>query len=187
MSHGPVGDAGSEVVDVFDEHGRLVGTASRSEVRADRLWHRSVFIAVVSRDGRRVLAHQRAGWKDVWPGRWAVAFGGVLASGESYLEGARRELGEEAGLVGLDLRRLGAGRYDDGEVREHAEVFLVRCDGPVVAVDGEVVATAWVDLERLDGWLDDHTVCPDSERLVVPLLRPTVDGRLGAAPGFGKR
>src|SRR5206468_3881211 len=97
-------------------------------------------------DGRRLLVHQRAAWKDVWPSRWDVAFGGVLDAGESFADAARRELGEEAGLADLPedaFVHLGEGRYADDEVREVAAVYRVSSDGPFTFPDGEVVASAW--------------------------------------------
>jgi isopentenyldiphosphate isomerase len=159
-------DASGELVDLVDEHGTVIGRGTRAEVRADHHWHRSVFIAVLSTDGAAVLTHQRADWKDVWPSRFDIAFGGVLAVGESFAEGAVRELAEEAGLMGVAFQRWGAGRFDDGEVREHAEVFAARSDGPFTFADGEVVATEWVPLDRLDAWVEGHDVCPDSLALV---------------------
>ena len=66
-------------MDVLDEEGRVVGVATRAEVRAGNLWHRTVFIAVVTPDDE-VVVHQRADWKDVWPSHWDVCFGGVVLS-----------------------------------------------------------------------------------------------------------
>src|SRR4029077_4333054 len=124
------------------------------------LRHRAVFVAVRSVDGTQLLTHRRADWKDVWPGPHDMAFGGVLAAGESFADGAARELAEEAGLRGVALERLGAGSFDDGVVREQAEGFAARSDGPFAFADGEVVATEWVALDRLDGWIDAHDLVP---------------------------
>jgi 8-oxo-dGTP pyrophosphatase MutT (NUDIX family) len=165
-----MGDPAAELVDVIDDGGVVVGQATRAEVRAGHLRHRTAFIAVVSTDGERLLTHQRADWKDVWPSRFDLAFGGVLAAGESFADAAVRELAEEAGLVGVPLEPLGAGRYDDGEVREHAEGYLARSDGPFTFADGEVVATEWVALADLDRWIAAHDLVPDSVAVVRPLL-----------------
>jgi 8-oxo-dGTP pyrophosphatase MutT (NUDIX family) len=152
-------------------------------MRARNLRHRAVYVLVLDhRD--RLLVHQRAAWKDVWPSRWDVAFGGVAAVGETPLENARRELAEEAG-VEAPMRRLGHGRYEDGEVRVRGDVFLVRHDGPFSLPDGEVVATDWVPLDGIEPWLASHSMCSDSVAIALPLLTEDRGGAPGAPPGSG--
>jgi hypothetical protein len=36
--------------------------------------------------------------------------------------------------------------------------------------DGEVRELRWVPLDGLCGWIDEHTVCPDSVAIVLPRL-----------------
>jgi isopentenyldiphosphate isomerase len=159
-----------ELVDVVDEHDRVLRVVTRAEMRAGRLRHRTVFIAVVNASGD-VLAHRRADHKDVWPGRWDLAAGGVLAAGELYDEGAVRELAEELGITDVALERLGSGTYEDDDVAEIATVYRARWDGPVHFADGEVSEARWMTLEEVQrgaaGALD---LVPDSVALVLPLL-----------------
>lgn len=150
----------------------MLRVVTRAEMRAANLLHRAVYVLVVSPDGSRLLVHRRADWKDVWPGRWDVCFGGVAGAGEPGAVTARRELAEEAGLAGVPLERLGAGAYADGEVRVLGEVFLARSDGPFAFADGEVVEAAWVAVPELPAWLaDGRAVCPDGVAIALPLLR----------------
>jgi isopentenyldiphosphate isomerase len=160
--------AGGEPVEEVDERGRVVRVVRRAEMRARNLRHQAVYVLVVDRDGR-LLAHRRAGWKDVWPDRWDVAFGGVAAVGESLAETARRELREEAGIEAA-LERLGSGSYEDDEVRVRGDVFLACSDGPFTFADGEVVETAWVPVAELAAWLAGRELCPDSVAIALPLL-----------------
>lgn len=160
---------GSELVEELDSAGRVVGLVTRAEMRARNLLHRAVYVLVLDGSGR-LLVHRRASWKDVWPDRWDVAFGGVAAVGETPLANARRELAEEAGVAAAELRRLGAGRYEDGEVRVMGDVFLARSEGPFTLADGEVVETAWVAVAELSGWLAERSLCPDSVAIALPLL-----------------
>lgn len=163
--------ASSQLVDVLDEAGRVVGRASRAEIRAGNLWHRSVFVVVLTSQDD-VVVHRRADWKDVWPSRWDVCFGGLLAAGESWEAGACRELAEEAGVVveAGELLALGEGRYEDARVREIGRVYLVRSDGPFSFPDGEVAESGLVGFDGLDEWLVDHDVVDDSRLLVLPSL-----------------
>ncbi len=162
--------AAQEPVEEVDEDGRPLRVVSRAEMRARNLRHRAVYVLVVDSRGR-LLVHRRAGWKDVWPGRWDVAFGGVAGVGETAAETAQRELAEEAGVAAA-LEPLGSGGYADGEVRVVGDAFLARTDGPFTFADGEVVDSAWVAVEELPGWLAGHSVCPDSVAIALPLLPP---------------
>lgn len=162
-------DPGDALVDVVGADGAVISTATRREIRAGNLLHRSVFIAVLDAQDRLVV-HQRADWKDIWPSRWDLAFGGVVDAGEDWRRAAARELLEEAGVAAA-LEHLGPGRYEDGQVREVAEVFLVRSDGPFTFPDGEVAASDRVTPSGLDAWLEGRDVVPDSVAIVVPLLR----------------
>lgn len=161
--------AADEAVEELDGDGAVIGVVTRAEMRRRNLRHRAMYVIVVS-GGPRLLVHRRAGWKDMWPSRWDVAFGGVAAVGEEPPATARRELLEEAGLEG-PLRRLGAGAYEDGEVRVRGDVFVTRSEGPFRFADGEVVETAWVAREELDAWLEAHATTPDSVEIALPLLR----------------
>jgi len=103
-------EPGDELLDVVDDRDRVVGQASRREVRRRRLLHR--FSSVLCFDGAgRVYVHRRTDDKDVYPGMYDTAAGGVLAAGETYLEAARRELAEELGVVGPEPRFLFRHRY----------------------------------------------------------------------------
>jgi 8-oxo-dGTP pyrophosphatase MutT (NUDIX family) len=179
-----VGAAGGELVEVVDENGRVERLVTRAEMRARNLRHRSVAVVVVTRAGE-VVAHRRAGWKDVWAGRWDVCFGGVLGVGEGWRHAARRELAEEAGVdvAPTALRELARGSYADGDVSAHARVYLARHDGPFRPADGEVAELALVPLARLDRWLAGRDLCPDSAALVVPLLGRLARGDAPAGPG----
>lgn len=157
-----------ERVEVLDGEGRAVAVVTRGALRRGNLRHRAVYVLVVDRHAR-LLVHRRAGWKDVYPGRWDVAFGGVVQAGEGPDETARRELAEEAG-IDVPLRRLGGGRYEDARARVVGDVYLAVSDGPFAFSDGEVVETAWVELSRVRDWVAQHEVCDDSVALSLPLL-----------------
>src|SRR4051794_16615855 len=89
--------AGDELVDVVDEGDRVIGTVPRRQMRAERLRHRAVFVAVFSSAGQ-VLVQRRSEAKDLWPGWWDIGAGGVVGSGEGFDAAARRELREELGI-----------------------------------------------------------------------------------------
>ena len=101
--------AADELVDVIDDDGGVVGTVTRAEMRRRRLRHRCTFVIVRS-SGGGVLVHRRSDDKDLWPGAWDLAVGGVVGAGEDWEPAARRELAEEVGVTGVELVELGRGR-----------------------------------------------------------------------------
>lgn len=160
--------ASREPVEVVGPDGSVLGIVSRAEMRRRRLRHRCTYVAVVD-SADRVLVHRRAGWKDVYPGWWDLAFGGVCGVGEGWTEAAGRELAEEAGLV-APLVDLGPVRYDGPDGRIVGRVFLARHDGPFRGDDGEVVETGWVPRAELAAWATERRVCRDSAQVVLPLV-----------------
>ena len=165
----PAFGPGGELVEVVDENGAVVRVATRAEVRAGNLRHRCTYVAVVDGEDRLVV-HQRADWKDVFPGYWDLCFGGVCGVGEEWDTSAARELAEEAGITGVVLRPLGPVTYDDATNHSVGRAYLVRWSGPVTCPDGEVVAVDRIPLADLGPWLTGRPVCPDSASVVAPLL-----------------
>ncbi len=159
--------AGDEPVEEVDGDGRVLGIVTRAEVRARRVRHRTVFVAVLDEAGERLLVHRRADWKDVWPGRWDLAFGGICGVAEDWRAAAVRELAEEAGLA-APLVELGSGAYEDDAVAEVARIFTARSDDEPTCPDGEVAEVAWVPRRDLRTWVAGRPVCPDSVALVLP-------------------
>lgn len=159
----------TEMVDIVDDDDRVIATVTRARMRAERLQHRAVSIAVLGTDGR-LLVHRRADTKDVWPGMWDIAAGGVVSAGEDYDHAARRELAEELGIDGVELRPLGAGRYRDDAVALIGRGYIAISDGPFVFTDGEIAEVRSVDRAGLDALLAAERFVPDNLVLLLPLL-----------------
>jgi isopentenyldiphosphate isomerase len=157
-----------ELVEEVDEQGNVLRVVTREVMRAERLRHRCVYLLVVH-DGL-LLVHRRAPDKDVWPGRWDVAAGGVAGAGEPWRRAAQRELAEELG-VSAALEEVGGGAWEDDEVKVLGRVYAVEHPGPFAFDDGEVVEARFVDGPELDRLLATEPVCPDSVALALPFVR----------------
>ena len=153
-----------ELVDVVDEDDRVVATVTRREVRARNLLHRCTYVLVRNAAGE-ILVHRRTDTKDVHPGAYDVFAGGVCAAGESYDDCARREVAEELGVVGAELRFLFRHRYRGAHGQAWGAVYEVRWDGPVRHQESEVAWSAWVAPPRLQQMLDELPFCPDSREV----------------------
>jgi len=165
-------NAGDELVDIVDEFDKVIQVVPRRVMRADRLRHRAVFIAILDGAGR-LLVHRRSPHKDVWPSWCDIAVGGVVGTGESYLEAAHRELAEEVGVSAATLEEIDLGEsraYDDDQVSLMARCYLVTSPGPFTFDDGEVVEAWWVHRDGLNDLLSRENFLPDSLALLLPLI-----------------
>ena len=155
--------------DPTDPEGRVVGHAPRSRMRAQNLPHAATSVAVRDAEGR-IYVHRRTDTKDVFPGAHDVWAGGVVTAGEDPLDAARRELAEELGLTGLDLRPLFVEWYADDHTTYLAHVFDTvydpHRDGPIRHQPEEVAAGWWMTLAELQAKLADPawSFVPDGRR-----------------------
>src|SRR5262245_35130689 len=148
-----------ELVDVIDAEGRTIGTVSRQEMRGRRLPHRCVYILVFNGRGE-LFIHLRTPTKDVYPGYWDVAIGGVLTAGESFEVGALRELAEELG-VEAPLETPFPLKYSDSDTTVHGMVYAARHEGPFRLQPEESVRGEFVGLDDLDRRAASARFCPD--------------------------
>lgn len=164
-----MGDPGDELVDIVDADDNVIDTVTRRRMRAEVLRHRAVYIAVQSSDGR-LLVHQRSFAKDVRPGAWDIAVGGVVGAGETYDDAARREMAEEIGIDDVVPVPVGGGTFGDEHYELIGRCYRVVHDGPFAFADGEVIDARWVDARGLQELLSDHDVVADSVALLLDHL-----------------
>lgn len=150
----------SELVDVVDDEDRVVAQATRRDVRRENLRHRSVYILLFNSTGQ-LFVHRRTLSKDIFPGYWDVAVGGVVRTGEEYDEGARRELGEEVGLGAAPLRRLFPLRYEDNKSRICGVAYSCVADHVPRLQRSEIAHGEWMDLDVVLERTQRDKFCPD--------------------------
>jgi isopentenyldiphosphate isomerase len=154
-----VHDPGNDLVDVIDAAGRTVGTVTRRAMREQRLPHRCVYILVFNTSGE-LFIHQRTTTKDVFPGYWDVAIGGVLAAGEDFAESARREGFEELGVT-LEPHALFPFQYHDAATLVRGMVYRAVHDGPFRLQPEEIVRGEFVRLHDVWDRIESDKFCPD--------------------------
>jgi isopentenyldiphosphate isomerase len=121
--------ATEEQVQIVDRQNRPTGVAARSVMRRQALTHRASYILVFNRDGDLFL-QRRTISKDIYPGYWDVAAGGVVLAGESFEVSAERELAEELGISDVLLTFLFDHYYEDATNRVWGRIFSCRHEGP---------------------------------------------------------
>jgi isopentenyldiphosphate isomerase len=174
-----------ELIDVLTADGHPTGVRkTKSEIHRDGDWHRAAHVWIVTPD-LRVVLQLRSMRKANYPGQWDVSSAGHLSAGESALDAAVRETGEEIGvtIAPAELTPIGTfreqcvlrgGTYIDNEIHE---VFLVRRalgESDVTLDPAEVDDVAFVPLEELRRRLrTDSTLVPhdDEYALLLELLR----------------
>jgi isopentenyldiphosphate isomerase len=161
--------ADQELVDVIDDAGRTIGVVTRREMRRRRLPHRSTAVLIFNQRGE-LFVHLRTPTKDVFPSHWDVAIGGVVAAGESFDEGARREIREELG-VDIPTEQLFPFRYEDAATIVEAMVFRANHDGPFQLQAEEIVRGEFLSLEEIRRRSEHEPFCPDGLAVLAEFQR----------------
>src|SRR3989454_12783723 len=140
--------AADEIVTIVDKQNTLVGAVPRREMRARNLPHRSTYILVFNSRGA-LYVQKRTLTKDVFPGYYDVAAGGVVLAGESYEQGARRELEEEMGIRDVPLAWLFDFYFADEHTRVWGGAFSCVYDGKVILQEEEVEDVALMTIAEI--------------------------------------
>lgn len=161
---------GDELVPLYDDAGRPSGeVVTRREMRARNLRHAATAVVVRNSHGE-VYVHRRTDTKDVFPGRYDFAAGGVLQVGEAPYDAAVREAEEELGVSGVALQPLGEADYADDHTSYHAFCFTCVYDGPITWQPEEVAWGAWVPLAELRAMVERGEFVPDTLALLGDLI-----------------
>ncbi len=154
-----------ELVWIVDEKNRPIGAATRPEMRQQRLIHRSTYI-LISDSKHRILVQKRTLTKDIYPGLWEIAAGGVVAYGENYYDSALRELQEETGISNVTLKEHLDFYYEDQDNRLWGRLFSCIWDGHIRPQPEEVQEICMVDQIQLSAMLAKEDFTPDSYFLI---------------------
>ena len=118
-----------EIIHVVDEKNREIAALPRRIMREQNLIHRASYILVFNRQGE-LFIQKRTMTKDIYPGCWDVAAGGVVLAEESYEVSAARELKEELGVEEALLDDLFDHFYEDDNNRVWGRIFSCTHEGP---------------------------------------------------------
>lgn len=167
----PIPSGQAELVTIVDPANRVVGQTSRNEMRQQNLRHRATYILVFNSKGE-IFVQKRTKTKDIYPGFFDIAAGGVVQAGESYEESARRELLEELGVTAA-LEFLFDHYFADERNKVWGRVYRCRHEGPFVLQQSEVESGSFMTPKKI---LETATAgfTPDGLAILARLL--TGDG-----------
>jgi isopentenyldiphosphate isomerase len=158
-----------ELVDVIDAAGNTVAVVTRREMRERRLPHRCIYVLVFNTLGE-LFIHLRTDTKDVYPSHWDVAIGGVLAAGEGFVQGVKREIREELG-IDADAEELFPYRYADNATAVRAMAYRLVHEGPFVLQAEEIVRGEFVPISEVLQRIERGPFCPDGVQILAEYRR----------------
>ena len=154
-------DSGLEQVIIVDRRNRTTGSAPRWLMRRDRLIHRATYI-IVRNSEHAILVQKRTLDKDIYPGFYEIAAGGVVRLGESYEQSAIRELEEETGISGIPLRTLFDFYFEDSSNSVWGRVFSCVWEGALKFQEEEVEWGKFITPEQLTTKIKRDNFTPDN-------------------------
>jgi 8-oxo-dGTP pyrophosphatase MutT (NUDIX family) len=138
--------AQEEIVQLVDEDNNETGSCPRSEMRTKGLIHRACYILVFN-DRDELFLQKRTAWKDIYPGYWDVAAGGVVLAGEPYELSAIRELGEELGVHDVPIQFHFDYYYQASDNKVWGRIFSCHHNGPFVLQESEVAGGRFISID----------------------------------------
>ena len=141
-----------EYFDLIDDAtGAVIGRAARRECHGNpKLIHRSIRIIVYHPDGRSLLLQKRSAAKDIFPGRWDMAVGGHVDSGETPDQAAVREMGEELGMPSdIPLKKLFLLKVRNDIESENVQEYSAVFGGPFRIQASELDEVKFFTFEEL--------------------------------------
>jgi len=166
-------DPSQEKIIIVDEHNNEIAQVTRTTMRARTLIHRATYILVFNSQGK-LFVQKRTATKDIYPGHYEIAAGGVVLAGESYELSATRELYEELGIENENLTHLFDNFYDDGNNRVWGRVYACTYDGPMQLQEEEVESGEFMGTNALLEMMKTHPFCPDGRDILNRILKENI-------------
>lgn len=149
-----------EIIQIVDETNTELAAVSRKIMREQNLIHRACYILVFNTSGQLYI-QRRTMSKDIYPGYWDIAAGGVVLAEESYEASARRELEEELGVSSKRLKYCFDHFYQDENNRVWGRIYKCTHEGPFVLQPEEVEYGMFVPVETALGMSKQEPFTPD--------------------------
>ncbi|GHA94457.1 NUDIX hydrolase [Modicisalibacter luteus] len=154
-----------ERIQLVDATNRPCGSAERAMMRRFHFWHRATYVFVLNAH-HELCVQVRTMTKEVFPGHYDLATGGVVGAGEPVHLAARRELAEELGIERVRLQPCFDFRFAEQGNHIFGSAFLANYDGPLCLQPEEVADALWLPVAEA---LALEPATPDS-RLALEMM-----------------
>ena len=154
-----------ENVIIVDRDNRPLGIRPRSVMRRDNLIHRAAYILVFNPENE-LFVQKRTRTKDVYPGYFDLAAGGVVLENESYEQAATRELHEELGIRQSPLAYLFDNYYEDHQCKVWGRVYQCCYNGPMHLQAEEIESGFFLKPDAILNKLSPDRITPDSVQII---------------------
>lgn len=162
----------NEIVQIVDSENCETGETTRYEMRKNNLIHRATYILVFNTKGE-LFVQKRTMTKDVFPGFWDIAAGGVVLAGEPYDLSATRELKEELGIETSNLNFRFDYYYNTDENKVWGRVYTCLHEGPFTLQKEEIDEGKFLSIEKILKLHQTSPVTPDGFEILQLVQRQT--------------
>ena len=152
--------AQNEIILIVDKDNNETGSVPRHIMRAKGLPHRAAYILVFNRRGE-LFVQKRTMTKDIYPGYYDIAAGGVVLAGESYDQSAVRELAEELGIKGIPLISHFTFHYEDSSNLVWGRVYSCVYDGEIALQEEEIESGFFMTPDKVLELSEKESFTPD--------------------------
>lgn len=150
-----------EIWDLYDKHRNPTGeTMIRGNPVPEGRYHLVIHVCIFNSRGELLIQHRQP-FKPTWSGMWDLTVGGAVASGETSLIGAQREVAEEIGYK-LDLSDVAPAvsvTFPDG----FDDYYIVEQDLDITQLrfqPEEVLEVKWATLSDVLSMIEDGGFIP---------------------------
>jgi len=149
-----------ERIVIVDRDNNVIGTEYRSVMRKRGLLHRATYLLIFNSKGE-LFVQKRTITKDIYPGYYDVAVGGVVLAGESYKESADREIEEELGIRDISLKYLFDFYCADAGNQVWGRAYAGVHDGAIVLQEEEIESGEFRRVDEILTSADHERYTPD--------------------------